>query len=501
MSGTEERGLFVPLDPALERTIRDANPWWRGEQIAGLKPVRRWAFDSLYRALRQGPTAAVVLTGPRRVGKTVLLQQVVDQLMRDGVDARRILRIQFDDLPSLRALEQPILTLAQWFAQSILGETFNRAALEQRPAFLLLDEVQNLQHWSDELKHLIDIYPVRALVTGSSSLRIEQGRDSLAGRVKTFVIGPLLLREIGMVRGESDIPPLLPVNGLDALLSKGAWSDLREHGMRHSVDRDRAFRLFADRGGYPDAHSDPSQTWDELAEHLNETVVRRAIQHDLRVGERGVKRDEVLLESVFKLACRYTGQAPGQALYLDELRESLAANVGWQRVLSYLRFLDRAILVRLVEPLELRLKKKRGPPKVCVCDHGLRAAWLHERVVLDPVTLRASPDAGGGLAGRVAEGIVGQFLKAIGPLAVTYQPERSGAPEVDFVLGIGAQRIPLEVKFRRRIDREDTLGLRRFVEKSANDAPFGVLVTLDDEYVSDDPRIVAVPLASLLLLR
>jgi predicted AAA+ superfamily ATPase len=73
---------------------------------------------------------------------------------------------------------------------------------------------------------------------------------------------------------------------------------------------------------------------------------------------------------------------------------------------------------------------------------------------------------------------------------------------VDFVLTIGEKRIPVEVKYQRVIDPlRDTLGLRVFLEKAANNAPFGLLVTRDDETTVADPRIVCLPLKSLLMVR
>lgn len=499
MTSPEDPGLFVRLAPTMERALRDANPWWRGEKVHGLKPHRRWAFDALVRGLQGGPSPAIVLSGPRRVGKTTLLLQVVQELIDRGVDPSRIFRVQFDDLPEIRKLESPLLTLSQWFAQTVLGSTFNRAASEGRQAFLLFDEVQNLASWSDELKNLVDINPVRVLVTGSSSLRIEEGRDSLAGRIQTLVLGPLLLREIAELREIARLDPFLPANGLAPLLEKATWLGLRDFAIDHRDARDAAFKAFSDRGGYPDAHALPEVPWEELAEHLNETVVRRAIKHDLRMGERGRQRDELLLEAVFRLSCRYTGQAPGSALYLEEIQDTLGANVGWQRVLSYLKFLDGALLIRLIEPLEIRLKKKRGPPKICICDHSLRAAWLQERVPIDPAGLEKATNAD--LAGHIAEGVTGQFLRSIWTLDVKHLPERGSDPEVDFVLTIGAKRIPVEVKYRRRVQHEDTRGLRRFLEKSSNEASFGIVVTQLDEPATDDPRIVSLPLSSLLLLR
>ena len=76
-------------------------------------------------------------------------------------------------------------------------------------------------------------------------------------------------------------------------------------------------------------------------------------------------------------------------------------------------------------------------------------------------------------------------------LDVAHFPERSAEPEIDFILTVGEQRIPMEVKYRTRIGWDDTRGLRSFIEKSVYNAPFGIIVTLTDEPATDDPRIVA----------
>ena len=44
-----------------------------------------------------------------------------------------------------------------------------------------LDEVKNISRWAPQLKHLVDTQPVRVLVTGSSALRIEAGREIREG--------------------------------------------------------------------------------------------------------------------------------------------------------------------------------------------------------------------------------------------------------------------------------------------------------------------------------
>jgi hypothetical protein len=498
------RDLFdkVRIPPELDDRLRAANPWWEGKPGRVLPPYRRWAFQPLLRRLDVGLAPVVVLRGARQVGKTTLLEQVIDHLIGEtGVDPRRILRVQFDELPSLRPLQEPILAIARWYENRILGSTLNEAAHAASPAYLFLDEVQNLVDWAPQVKSLVDHHTVRVVVTGSSALRIEAGRDSLAGRITALELGTLLLREIAEFRGGAASAPLLSSNGLQPLLEMEFWRGIEANGEASADARNPAFAAFSERGGYPLAHARPDAAWPEVADQLNETVIRRVIQHDLRLGERGRRRDASLLEEVFRLACRYAGQSPSPALFIEEIRRALRGNIGWQRILSYLRFLDGSLVLRLVRPLELRLKKARGPLKLCIVDHGLRASWLEEQIPLDPAQLEASPELTD-LAGHIAESVVGAFLTGLPGLDVAHFPERATEPEIDFVLTIGEKRIPVEVKYRRRIDpHRDTLGLRSFLERTHYNAPFGVLVTMTEGIAIPDPRIVPVSLRSLLLIR
>ena len=166
-----------------------------------------------------------------------------------------------------------------------------------------------------------------------------------------------------------------------------------------------------------------------------------------------------------------------------------------------MRFLDRTLLIRLVQPLGLRLKRRRSHPKICLCDHALRASWLQEVIPLDVEGLLREPHLTD-LAGHLAEGILGYFLASIPNLDVTHFPIRGAEPEVAFVITVGTRRIPVEVKYRRRIDPyEDTRGLRAFLEKTVYNASFGLLVTLEDEVTVHDPRIISLSLSSFLWLK
>jgi len=247
------------LSKGLEATLRDDNVWWRGERVFGLPPMRRWAFQPVLRGVKQGVTPVTVLRGPRQIGKTTLLNQVIDSLLDEGVSPKRIFRVQFDELPALKNLSEPILELSRWYADNILGKTLNQAAQDGEQAFLFFDEVQNLDDWAPQLKHLVDMQPVRVVVTGSSALRIEAGRDSLAGRITTLEMGPLLLREIATLRGLGEIPGMLRDNGPGPLKQKNFWRELRALGEQFRDIRTRAFEAFSERGAYPAAQARPDQ--------------------------------------------------------------------------------------------------------------------------------------------------------------------------------------------------------------------------------------------------
>ena len=503
MIAGNQRSLFIDrgLSPELVADLRLLNPWWEDAPMPPQPKMRRHLVGQTRRRLEAGLAPIVVVRGPRQVGKTTAQYQIIADLLDEGVPPTSILRVQFDELESLRRLGEPILRISDWFEREIAPARFNALAQEGQQAYLFFDEVQNLDGWSAQLKFLVDNASVKVIVTGSSALRIERGRDSLAGRISTIEAGTLSLTEIGALRELDPPDPFLPDNGLSPLLDKDFWLTLREHGLIHKEFRDEAFLHFSERGGYPLVHNLKDVNWPLLADQLNETVIRRVIQHDLRLGERGRRRDPQLLEELFRLACRYAGQTPTVSTLAEETRLSLSANISGQRVTSYLRFLGDTLLLRLIPPLEIRLKRKRGSSKLCLVDHGLRASWLQEQIPLTPEALAERPELST-VAGRLAESIFGSVASTVAGLDISHFPERGVDREVDFVLTIGYQRLPVEIKYRRRIDPlQDTLGIRSFVEKSVNNAPFGILISQDDSGTVDDPRIVSMPLSTFMLLR
>ena len=497
-----QRPTPEPLPPQLVEDLYQINPWWTNDPAPTVPSTRRHLVNRVRRLLDARIAPITSVRGPRQVGKSTAGLQIIADLLAEGVPPRHIMRVQFDEISATEALMDPILHIARWLEHNIVGERFNALAQQRHPAYLFFDEVQAIERWSGQLKFLVDTTGLKVMVTGSSALRIEQGRDSLAGRISTVEAGTLSLTEIGEFRSIARPEPFLNDNGLADLLQVSFWRDLAQHGRDNSTFRDEAFRFFSQRGGYPLAHA-PGQTdvgWPTLAQWLNENVIERVLQHDLPALPGSQERDAELLRALLRFACWYVGQTPSNAILAEAAGLSLNTDVNPQQVGDYMRVLADTMLVQLIPPVEMRLRLLLDGAKICLAGHSLRVSWLQEPIPLDPNALAASPEITT-MAGCTAESTFGATVSAIRGLDIAHQPEQDQTHEVDFVITIGDRRIPVEVKYQRPIDPvRDTVGLRSFIEQTANRAPFGLLITQTDTPPHDDPRIVSMPLSTFMLM-
>ena len=181
MNASAPAAVRIGIPPELIAELHDLNPWWTDAPAVPIPDTRRHLVARVRRRLDTEIAPIVAVRGPRQVGKTTIQLQIIADLLNEGVPPTSIMRIQFDQLASTARLVDPILRITNWFEHNIATDRFNALARQGRKAYLFLDEVQNLDNWSAQLKFLVDTFAVKVLVTGSSALRIERGKDSLAG--------------------------------------------------------------------------------------------------------------------------------------------------------------------------------------------------------------------------------------------------------------------------------------------------------------------------------
>ena len=492
----------LPLPPELVETLHRSNPWWRGEPVPPVPTTRRRIVSQVRQRLESGFTPIVAVPGPLGVGKTTMLLQIINDLLDEGVPPHHIIRVPFDQLTATDDMLDPILRITAWIEHNVTPATFNALAHQGRLAYLFFDEAHRIHNWNEQLKFLVDHTAVKVVATGSSGLRIERGSHRMAGRMSTVEAGTLSLTEIADFQGMAPLEHFPHEACFGQFRRLEFWQELAEYGRRNAAARDQAFRLFSERGGYPVAH-DPFKApadWPTLAHRLNEDVIKPVLQHNLLTGPHGQDRDAALLETTFQIACRHAGQttSPGQLARGTSLSSGEAFDP--EEVAHYLQVLADTSLIRLLPWPVLNLNRQRDAIKICLADHALRASWLQERVHIAPDALDASPELTT-QAGHMAQSVLGTTASIIRNLDTDRVPTAPREPGLDFVLRIGDQQIPVRVNYRRSIDPvRDTLGIRSFVEELANRAPFGLLITQEDAPPIDDPRIVAIPLSTFMLL-
>lgn len=139
VEGNKREDVVFPiqLTVELEGFLYDTNPWWRGKSMRPVPPFRRWLFEHILQRLQRGLTPVTVVRGPRQVGKTTLQHQIIEHLLyQERVNPNRIFRVQFDEIPSLMDLTDPILSLCRWFESRVLSGTFNEWARKGEPIYL-----------------------------------------------------------------------------------------------------------------------------------------------------------------------------------------------------------------------------------------------------------------------------------------------------------------------------------------------------------------------------
>lgn len=140
-------------------------------------------------------TRAVVLTGPRQVGKTTLSRQLMQSFGN-----------------------------AQYLNWDVLADraVLQRQSWNPRAGLLVMDEIHKMPNWKAWLKGVADgrLAGQAVLVTGSARMEtFRQAGDSLAGRYFSFRLHPISVREWCEQQGVD------PATALDHLLERGGFPE------------------------------------------------------------------------------------------------------------------------------------------------------------------------------------------------------------------------------------------------------------------------------------
>jgi hypothetical protein len=481
------------LQPDVEQILRELNPWWRPPHpVRPVPPAyRRRRVERILGAIDRPRSLIQVLRGPRQVGKTTALYQVVEGLLARGKNPQDLLLVRFD-LDPLR--ESGLRAIVQWHRETILHSDAPGRSV------LLLDEVHKLERWDEEVKHVFDTWPCGMVLTGSSSVLVARGqRESLAGRAQTEEFPPFLFREVleaWTPRKLEELPaPIEFARFFDAgFRAPEHFALIRKQPPQRMLSWRRRLDRYYNRGGYPRLHSGEVDD-DRWADYLVETVFDRVLGVD--IPDLFPVDQPRLLRHLYLECARRTGSEISQGRLAQDC--NVAGFKTSQPVVGkYLHYLADALLIREFRryPLD-RSRSARVPLKVTLTDLGVRNAIFRGA----PSLFESPPEVVGPLVETLVQGVLSGVGLQVHFFRDFESPTNRKSPlrEADFVVeALDGSVLPVEVKFRSRIDAEDTRGLRHFLGRF-HQAPYGILVTRDLSRWDERERVLCVPLLDFLL--
>lgn len=354
------------------RAIRSWNPWW----MKGWKKtitVPRRSKEKVIEVLDARHVKDIL--GVRRAGKTTLLHQIIFHLLEKGVEPRKIMFLNFDDI-ALNTLPFTELLTAMY-------------RLQPDFEYLFLDEVQEKRDWGRWVRKLYDLEKVQQIfITGSNaSLLSEDMGRILTGRHMSFQLFPYSFREFLLANEWPDLDPAYLLSNNEKLLSY--------------------FDRYLIEGGFPESIG----LDDNARERMFTNILNDILSRDVG-GKHAVNSHK--LRNLAKFL--FTNMSNPYSVR----NISTATGLNYDTVERYIGYLRDAFLVFDLPLFSYGLKKMyKQNRKLYVVDNGLR----------NHVSFRFSADHG-----RLAENLVFLELKRREAEVYYWKGDRK---EVDFVVRSG----------------------------------------------------------------
>lgn len=363
------------------------NEWWTTKKVKPnlLKLYKRSLFFRIqkYMETRQ----ILLITGLRRVGKTTLMYQIIQDLLDKKIKAEKIIYFSFDE--GVVDFDDLIKT----YEEKVL-----KKKIENEKIYIFLDEIQKLDDWQNKIKIYYDLYPnIKFIISGSASVQIsKKSKESLAGRVFDFSLEPLTFKEF-----------------LE-------WKNIKIDEKKIELFQRDAMPLFYDylrKGGFPEIVDEEDD--EKIKNYIKNNVIERIIYKDLP-EEFGIK-DYELLKTIIEMVAKQ----PGIIVNYDALSRDLHKNK--KTIINYFFYLEYAMLIKIIANYRKGfLISSRKLKKVYTTNTAISFALIEDFY-----------------SDSILERITENFA-VIETNAKNYYRNKY---EVDIVLRKGKEIIPIEVKY------------------------------------------------------
>ena len=401
--------------------IQSENPWWQGDHTIStlFGKMKRRAYFNLFLPLVKERTLrrAVVLMGPRRVGKTVMIHHAIQALIDDGVPPKSIGYFSVDH-PIYNGLG--IENLLEYYAQS------SNLAHKHDQIFIFFDEIQYLRNWELHLKSAVNTYPnIKLVASGSAAAALRlKSQESGAGRFTDFLLPPLTFFEYLDLMNKTD------------MVREPAEGHPRSYFAAKEIDLfNNEFINYLNFGGYPEVIFSP-EIQANLGRFIKSDIVDKVLLRDLP-SLYGIGDIQELNYLFTTLAFNTANE-----ISLQELAQN--SGVAKNTIKRYIEYLEAAFLIKIVHRVDHNAKRFRRANffKVYLTNPTMRAALFSP--------MKADDNGIGSLAETA---IFSQWFHSEGTLYYARWDKGSDKGEVDLVhLAPATQKLEwaVEVKWSDR---------------------------------------------------
>ena len=327
----------------------------------------------------------IAIAGVRRSGKTYVMFQCINSLLKRGLKRDNIFYVDFENerLVGVRATDLDNLLVAH-------RELFN----PDGTVYVFLDEIQNVENWEKWVRKVYDTGKYRLIITGSSSeLLSSEIATSLAGRNLTYVVYPFSFEEYIFVR-------------------KIKVSKLQKYSFDKGVIL-KAINDFLEFGSFPEIALTPDSSRRlEILSSYFDAIFFRDIVRRYKVRELGELN--VFLKIISSNYASYFSSVKSLNYF-----GSLGMKISRMTILNFLEYAKSVFLIGLLEQYEKSVRK--------------RVSRQSKSYIIDLGISRLFSDIDKGKA--LENAVYLELLRKKGPAdSINYLKLKSGK-EVDFILG------------------------------------------------------------------
>ncbi|MBI5636150.1 ATP-binding protein [Candidatus Micrarchaeota archaeon] len=387
-----------------------------------LPKFRRNAFLELEHSLKTGLITAV--TGLRRVGKTTLVKQAL---------GKNAFYFSFDE--------------KKYANSQALKQVVDAFISEAEKPVIFLDEIFRVEDWAGVLKKYHDQKTARFVVSGSSSLLIRKGVESLSGRLSTLYLPPLQFDEFLGLKGKK--------------AERVSLGNAFKSASRYETELNEFLKI----GSFPQIIGFSEK---DAVAYIKSSTVEKIVFDDIPATFK--------VEHPSKLYDLMRLCAANSSNLFTEVNFAEATALSRHAVSDYLLYLEKAYLAGVIYPAGSFQKALKKQKKVFA-----KTACIYNALAENPSV------------GQAAETAVYDKLSA-GKISFYRDAQQR---EVDFIY----YNTPIEVKFQSTITSGDSNNLMHYLGKNRKNEGIMITKNLFDEKKIGGKTIKFIPLDAFLLLK